>query len=317
MNKPAPDRHAPEPTITGCVFDIRRGSFNDGPGIRTTVFMKGCPLRCVWCHNPESQSITPQLEYDATKCLGCRACAMACANEVHLFGQDGRHAVSFVRCNASGNCAAACPGAALKIAGSHMGVDEVMQSVRSDLAYYRTSGGGLTLSGGEPTAQRAFAIALLRAAKAEGVHTCVETCGQAPVEIFEQLLQLTDLFLYDYKATGSDRHRELTGVPSGRILANLLWLHDHGAEIVLRCPLIPGVNDTDEHLRGIADLSRALPRLRGVELLPYHEGGSAKHLRIGATAPVFHAHTPDAAYKRAWIDTLTTLGCVGLQPLAL
>jgi pyruvate formate lyase activating enzyme len=284
----------------GIVFDVQRASMHDGPGIRTTVFLKGCQLRCAWCHNPESQRRRPELGFDAAKCAGCRACAGACAQGVHAFDPAGRHLVAFDRCIAAGACVAACPSEALRLYGGETTVDEIMRDVVKDRAFYEASGGGLTLSGGEPTVQLAFCLALLRAAKAAGIHTCVETCGFAPRESFEALAPLTDLFLFDYKDADGARHAANTGVSNERILDNLRWLHGQGAAIVLRCPLVPGVNDDDAHLRSIGALRRELPRLAGVDLLPYHEAGFGKYERLGRPRPALGAAAPDAARQAQW-----------------
>lgn len=307
----APDRPPP----VGLVFDIQRASLHDGPGVRTTVFLKGCPLRCRWCHNPESQSTAPQLGYDATRCLGCRACAEACPRGVHRFDSGARHTLARERCAGDGACAEACPAGTLRLHGRRMQVGEVMDIVRRDCGYYRSSGGGLTLSGGEPTLQLDFAAALLAAARAEGVPTCIETCGFAPAAAFERLRPLVDLFLFDYKATGSQHHRELTGVSNETILANLRRLHAQGAAVLLRCPLVPGLNDTPEHLQGIAALSRELPGLAGVEVLPFHTGGAGKYPSLGLPEPALPAHAPGTDVLRSWQERLKSAGCAGLIPL--
>ena len=299
------------PSPLGIVFDIQRAALHDGPGVRTTVFLKGCPLRCPWCHNPESRVHRPQLGFDTDKCSGCRTCADACLEGVHAFDSASRHLVSRDRCTLAGNCVSSCPSDALRIYGSERAVPEVMEVVRRDKAYYARSGGGLTLSGGEPTAQIDFAEALLRAAKAEGIATCVETCGFAPRASFERLLDCCDLFLFDIKASDEEKHRELTGVPLAQIRDNLRWLARRGAKLLLRCPLIPGVNDDEGHLRSIAGLSRELP-LEGVELLPYHEGGLAKRERIGSRDPFVRPPVPGPGQIAAWRAFLVAEGCRGL-----
>ncbi len=238
--------------VRGLVLDVHRASLNDGPGLRTTVFLKGCPLRCAWCHNPESRSTRPQLGFDAARCTACRSCESACRQHVHSFpsptaGNDARlHRIDWAACIAAGDCVTDCPSNALRLYGSERTVAEIMAEVRADRTYYEVSGGGLTLSGGEPVAQPAFSLALLRRARAEGIHTCLETCGFAPPGTFDAFRPLVDLFLFDYKATGDARHRELTGVGPDLILGNLRRLHASGASIQLRCPMIPDVNDTPD-----------------------------------------------------------------------
>ncbi len=297
---------------TGIVFDLQRASLDDGPGIRTTVFLKGCPLHCAWCHNPESQKPGPELAFDAGICRSCQACVAACASGVHTFDAPAHHAVAFDRCIAAGACIALCPSGALRLYGSEQSVDSVMAEVVKDRAFYAASGGGLTLSGGEPTAQLEFCLALLQAAKAAGIPTCVETCGVAPRESFEALLPLTDLFLFDYKASDPELHAAYTGASNALILANLRWLHAQGAAIRLRCPLIPGVNDEEGHLRAIAALSAELPGLRGVEILPFHETGAVKYERLGREQPRFGALEPDSAIQAGWRETLAVHGCRSL-----
>jgi pyruvate formate lyase activating enzyme len=178
----------------GIVFDLQRASLHDGPGVRTTVFLKGCALRCAWCHNPESRRLRPQLGYDAAKCLGCRACVEACEHGIHSFDATDMHRLNWSQCRATGNCVPTCQGDALRLYGRMMSVAEVMAEVVKDRGYYETSSGGLTLSGGEPTTQLEFCTALLRAAKNAGLHTCLETCGISPRAAYEAVLPHTGLF---------------------------------------------------------------------------------------------------------------------------
>ena len=294
--------------MTGLVFDIQRFALHDGPGIRTTVFLKGCPLRCLWCHNPESQAFAPQLAFDAARCTSCAACVEARARGVGTLDYL-LEVADFAPGAATGTLTAACPHGALTVIGREMTVDEVMAEVLCDEAYYRRSGGGLTLSGGEPLAQPSFALALLHAAKAHGLHTCLDTSGAVAPRWIAAAAEVTDLFLYDYKATDPAVHRRLTGVSNARILANLDDLYHRGARIVLRCPLVPGVNDTPEHLEGIAALAARYPRLEGVEVMPYHDLGRGKAARIGQDFPLPGVPSADDAVVAGWLDRLHTLGC--------
>jgi pyruvate formate lyase activating enzyme len=267
--------------VNGHIFDIQRFGIHDGPGIRTTVFFRFCPLRCLWCGNPESLSTRPLLSYVPQHCIGCGACAPACPEKALSPEPSGKARLRRDLCTACGACAEHCDVAALQMVGRRVSVDEVMEVVLRDRDYYETSGGGLTLSGGDPVGQPDFAVALLRAARAQGLHCCVETSGYTTWIVLKRLLPLVDLWLYDYKETDPHLHRRFTGVTNEPIVANLRRLHDSGASILMRCPMIPQHNARTEHLDGIAMLARELPRLRGVELLPYYDLWRAKLQRLG------------------------------------
>ena len=294
----------------GMVLSVLRGSLHDGPGVRTTVFLKGCPLACLWCHNPESIARAPQLAYRAHRCIGCGRCVAACPKGAHVL-QGGAHTLQWDLCTACGACAAACPVQALEVYGRPMSVETVMQTIRQDVAYYRRSGGGVTLSGGEPLMQPAFARALLSAAHAEGVDTCVETCGYAAQGLYSSILPVTDRFLLDYKATDAATHRKLTGQDNALILRNLDFLYRQGARITLRCPLIPGVNDSPAHLAAILALRRRYPALAGVEVMPYHDMGIAKAQALGQT-PRCLLPTATPAHKARWRQALDPDGSLGI-----
>lgn len=265
----------------GNVFDIHRFSLNDGPGIRTTVFLKGCPLKCLWCHNPESQAFKPQLSFNLEKCLHCFNCVDACQNSVHKIIEE-KHQVFFEECKLAGNCIDACTQDALKIIGQKRSVEEIISEVKKDKKYYDKSGGGITISGGEPMAQYELTKQILKAAKKEGLHTCLDTCGFAKQRQYEELLEYVDLFLFDYKATDSQKHIELTGVDNKLILHNLNFLYNKKAHLIIRCLIVPGINDDSEHTNRICELKNEYPNAE-IEILKYHKMGIPKLAQLGMT----------------------------------
>lgn len=285
----------------GIIFDIQKFSIHDGPGIRTTVFLKGCPLNCLWCHNPESKNARPEISFIPEKCVGCGHCVAACANACHRF-VDGCHVYDRAACRHCGQCAAECYARSLEVIGREMAIEEVMAEVLKDVPFYETSGGGMTVSGGEPMAQFRFTRQLLRQAKVKGLHNCLETSGFAPSRQYEELLPLVDLFLYDCKETDPNRHLEFTGVPLEPIASNLLRLDAAGAKIILRCPIIPGLNARDDHLRAIAELANKLANLQEVHILPYHPLGKSKSVRIGVEYLVKCADFPDNNQVEHWLE---------------
>lgn len=241
----------------GMVFDIKRGGIKDGPGIRTSVFLKGCPLRCVWCHNPESQSTEIQ----------------------RAVGSD-------------------------EICGREMSVEDVMAEVRRDVVFYRVSGGGLTLTGGEPLMQADFAFALAQAARREGIAVAIDTCGFAPWDVFARLMPVTDLFLYDLKCIEPRRHRELTGVENALILENLRRLDTAGARLWMRLPLVPGLNDSEADLLALRREIELLAHVEKVEVCPYHAIGLEKYERFGLKPPYCEKRLPSAGEIERWKATL-------------
>ncbi|MFB3825741.1 MAG: glycyl-radical enzyme activating protein [Bryobacteraceae bacterium] len=295
--------------MTGRIFDIQRFSIQDGPGIRTTVFLKGCPLHCTWCHNPEGISPKPVLSYLANNCIACGQCFPQCPEGALAKAQGGKAAIDRARCTACGRCAAVCGVKALEMAGRDVTAAQVLEVVLRDRDYYAASGGGMTLSGGEPLYQPEFAEALLREAKRADLHCAVETSGFADWRVFERMMPLVDLFLYDCKETDPKLHQGFTGESNEQIRANLRALHAAGAAIVLRCPMIPEYNARREHLDGIAALARELPNLRGVELLPYHRLGRPKVNRFGLVSRMPESvKPPDTEMVRGWIAHLRARG---------
>lgn len=291
--------------MDGIIFDIQRCSMHDGPGIRTTVFFKGCPLRCLWCHNPESQSFAPELALSEEKCSLCRACERVCPSGVHRF-DAGRHTLERAHCTACVRCVQVCPSGALKRYGERARAEEIVALALKDEAYYASTGGGLTISGGEPLSQAAFLLELLALAKQKNLNTCVETSGYGSWNDLRRALPLTDLFLYDIKAT-PNAHKALTGVECDHILSNLKRIVEWGARVVLRCPIVPGLNDTEEHFAGLAALAWACPSLEGMEILPYHDMGRGKARSIGKQYAV-PARTADDALKQEWKSRMRSAG---------
>ena len=288
--------------MNGTIFNIQRFSVDDGPGIRTTVFFKGCPLSCLWCHNPESNEARTELFYYGQKCLCCGACAAVCPKGCHVIEdavmEDGtkgaRHIFNRDACIRCGACADACCSGALSKAGKSVTVEEVLKEVLSDKIFYDQSGGGMTLSGGEPLAQPVFAKELCMAAKEAGLHVAIETSGYGDPALLAALADHVDLFLFDYKAPPEDYPR-FTGVSADRILSNLAMLSSRGAHITLRCPIIPDCNDTQKHYDGIASLAASLPGIEEIHLEPYHPLGISKSEQLGKTPRYGNRSFLDAA----------------------
>ena len=276
--------------VKGLIFNIQRFSLHDGPGIRTGVFLKGCPLRCRWCHNPEGLSGTAELEYNPVKCIGCGRCSV-CPKGLHIT-EKGVHTFERAGCVECFACVDKCPSGALLKAGKEYTVEEVMKQVEADRPFYDNSGGGITLSGGEPLLQWEFSAELLKAAHSRGINTAVETSGFASDGAFDAVVPFTDLFLFDYKVTDPEDHKKFTGVDREPILRNLRRLNSEGKRLVLRCPIVPGVNDVASHFDAIAALANELDSTERVDLEPYHELGAAKYAKFGKTA-AFSAEPPD------------------------
>lgn len=284
----------------GTVFQIQKFSINDGPGIRTTVFMKGCPLNCLWCHNPESKGNQPDLLYDDRKCILCGACMAVCEKKCHRVDRLS-HEFDRENCMRCGKCAENCVANALEKAGYSITVEDTIREVMKDAVFYQNSGGGMTLSGGEPMAQFAFAKELLMAAKENGLHTCMETCGYAPWEHYNSIRNLVDIFLFDYKLTDPALHKQYTGVTNDRILENLRKLDAAGAAIILRCPIIPTINDTPDHLAGIANTANSLQNILEINIEPYHPLGSSKLQMLGKDYPLAALTFPEHETVEQWM----------------
>lgn len=265
-------------TIAGKIFNIQRYSIHDGPGIRTTVFLKGCPLKCYWCQNPESQRAKSEVFLDKSKCTRCGKCIAACTKGATTLG-EGSSAVNRKLCDGCGNCVKVCPNGARTLVGREITVEDTLRELRKDAKFYENSGGGITLSGGEPTAQPEFSLALLERGHELGLHTAVETCGYARWEILQKFLKLTDLVLYDIKHMDPAKHREGTGVSNRLILENARKAA-RITHMMVRVPIIPGFNDSPDDIYAIAHFVRAELGGLEIELLPFNSWAGTKYERL-------------------------------------
>ncbi len=269
--------------ITGIIFDIQRFSVHDGPGIRTTVFLKGCPLRCLWCHNPEGISPKPELMFFDYNCLGCGTCVRVCPEKAIAFDVQAqkRPVLTQERCTGCGICARACPSGAWRLVGRTVTVEELLSELERDVLVYDRSAGGVTFSGGEPLFQPEFLCAALKACKERRVHTVVDTSGFAPTPVLEEVANLADLLLFDLKPMDEGEHRSYTGVSNGLVHANLRKLVEWKRPVIVRVPLIPGITDTERNVQMLVGfLAELRAGIKQVELLPYHEVAQ-KYERLG------------------------------------
>lgn len=289
---------------TGISYDIQRYSIHDGPGIRTLVFLKGCPLRCPWCHNTESWLPGPEIRVFESRCIDDGSCRVACP----LGEASGATLPDPARCLRCGRCAAACPTGARQLVGRRLTVSDVLGEVERDRPFYDESGGGVTFSGGEPLFQARFLLACLAEARRRGLNTAVETSGFASLQVIRRAALVTDLFLFDLKLLDPARHLRFTGAPLEPILRNLYELDRAGAEIWLRVPLVPGYTDDRENLEAIGRVVAGLRQTRRVHLLPYHKLGSDKFARLGRPNPIGQVAPPSAAAVEAAATLLNRFG---------
>lgn len=278
---------------TGLVYDIQPFSVQDGPGIRTTVFLKGCPLHCLWCHSPESQEFYPQLSWIGMRCVGCGNCISLCPNHAISFnpipvesakGLIRQIQIDRKKCADCGTCTQKCYPKALFLSGTEYTVEEVIEKVKGDIPFYKNSGGGVTISGGEALSQAGFTLALLKELKQLDIHTAVDTTGFADPEKVREILPFTDLFLYDLKHMDSQMHEKLTGVPHGPILNNAKLIARLGGKMQIRIPLITDHNDSEENMHAAGAFCHSIKNaITAIQLLPFHNLGDAKYPRIGRT----------------------------------
>jgi pyruvate formate lyase activating enzyme len=311
-----------EKQLTGKVYDIQGFSVQDGPGIRTTVFLKGCPLRCPWCHSPESQQFHAQLSWMEMRCIGideCGKCLEACPRGAISPGKVKKHPVKqkdvrYVHvdrtiCDNCGDCADICYHRALYICGKDYTVEELVERLGKDVPFYEESGGGVTVSGGEPLSQPEFTLRLLKSLKEHGIHTALDTTGHAQYRFIEQLLPYTDLFLYDLKHMDSDQHKIVIGVDNRLILENARKIAAAGGNMQIRIPVIPSFNDSEENIRETGEFCKSLGKaVTLIQLLPYHNLGVMKYQRIDDSKKVLEAPLPSDKKIQALKKILEDMG---------
>ncbi len=297
-----------KPVEYGLIFNIQRFSLHDGPGIRTIVFLKGCPMHCAWCSNPESQALHPEITYNEEICLHCETCIHTCSYRA-IREKDNQIVIDRSRCQNCEDCSRSCPTKALQRKGEWMTVKQIIDIVEKDREFYKTSGGGVTVSGGEPLSQPHFLKDLLEECHLRAIHTVVETAGFALWSNLKAIIPFTDIFFFDLKILDNDQHLRYTGVPNHLILDNLKKLQKktHQDQIVLRIPVIPGINDNDHHLLLLIDFLKKI-QFKRIDLLPYHYYGEKKYKMLGRNYSLSHLEKPTIREMSRYRNRLTKNG---------
>ena len=290
----------------GIIFEIQRYAIDDGPGIRTTVFLKGCPLSCLWCHNPEGMNMDPELAWHEKYCTHCLKCVEACPLSA-IQSINSRLVTDRTRCNLCGTCVRVCPASAREIVGRIMTVDELFAELYEDRAFYQESQGGITCSGGEPLHQAGFVEALFRKCRENGIHTALDTSGYSDWDSFAKVLAFTDLVLFDLKSMDRSKHLALTGVDPTLIWENFNRLATKGIPIWVRCPVIPGLIDDQENFRKVAEFASKFDTVKKIELLPYHRLGEPKYKMLNKEFSLWGTEPPDAQTMRCLRNTAAAI----------
>ncbi len=293
--------------LKGKIFNIMKYSIHDGPGIRTTVFFKGCPLNCQWCHNPEGQGFGQELMYRIDQCVGCGKCLEICPSGATT-STDGK--LGYLRniCTACGECCTVCHAGVRELVSKEMSVSEVMSEIEKDVIFYDESGGGVTFSGGEAMMQPEFLLEILKNCRKKEIHTAVETCGFVSLDSLQMISEYVDLFLYDIKLMDREKHQNLTGVPNELILSNLHWLAEHHTKVIVRVAIIPGINDDEEAIRLIGEFVTSLKWVSEIHCLPYHKAGVDKYQRLGLVYCLPDVQSPDNTRMKEIVRELEQFG---------
>ena len=291
--------------MEGKIINIQRCCSDDGPGIRTTVFLKGCPLNCAWCHNPESQALMSEIFYDADKCVNCGKCIKICPKGCHTLTNS--HVFERKNCIGCGECARGCQTKALELCGKSMSTEEVLKEVERDKIFYDCSSGGVTISGGEPLFQPLFTAEILKECHKSGIHTAIETSGYAKESDLNAVLDHCDLVLFDIKETNEEKHKFYTGVSLSVILNNLEIVNERKIPFIIRAPIIPSINDNKEHFLKLKDIQTRLKYCQGIQIMPYHNTGEYKYQLLDRKYTCCDVIPPDTQTIRGWEKLLENI----------